>query len=115
MSVSFWNILDGFVQTSELVIDRPKWSSHSRDASIIYRLDYGYLAGASGGDGNEIDVWRRTLPVSHFDAVVCMVDPGKHDPEVKLLLGCSVEDKRIVCTFHETHGAGVILLERKAF
>ncbi|MDP6053882.1 MAG: hypothetical protein QF879_16200 [Candidatus Latescibacteria bacterium] len=68
-----------------------------------------------GGDGNEIDVWRRTLPVSHFDAVVCMVDPGKHDPEVKLLLGCSVEDKRIVCTFHETHGAGVILLERKAF
>ena len=53
--------------------------------------------------------------MSHFDAVVCMVDPGKHDPEVKLLLGCSVEDKRIVCTFHETHGAGVILLERKAF
>ena len=114
MDSSFWTQLDTLVQTSELVIDRPRGSRHPRISSVVYPLDYGYLSDTSGGDGNEVDVWRGSLPETCLDAVVCTTDLRKRDTEVKLLIGCSTEEKQIVCRFHETNGMGVILIERKA-
>ena len=66
MGFAFWTQLDALVQTSELVIDRPKGSPHPRASSVVYPLDYGYLSNTSGGDGNEIDVLLSILLAS-FD------------------------------------------------
>ena len=89
MSSSFWEELDALIATSKLIIDRPKSGSHPRYSSVIYPLDYGFLEGTSGGDGNGIDVWRGSLSDDHLDAIICTVDPRKRDTEVKLLIGIS--------------------------
>jgi inorganic pyrophosphatase len=39
-----------------MVIDRPKASAHPRFPEFIYPVDYGYLAGTTGGDGDPIDI-----------------------------------------------------------
>jgi inorganic pyrophosphatase len=97
---SFWTLLDSIIQTAELVIDRPQGSSHPRYPSVVYPMDYGYLAGTSGGDGHGVDVWRGSLAEGQLDAVVCTVDVLKRDVEVKLLLGCTAEEKVTACDFH---------------
>ena len=40
----FWNALDELVNTSEIVIDRPKGSVHPRFPDFIYRVDYVILS-----------------------------------------------------------------------
>jgi len=113
MRTSFWEHLDALIRSSELVIDRPKGTSHPRYPSIVYPLDYGYLKGTSGGDGNEIDVWRGSLAEGRLDAVICTVDLMKRDTEVKLLIGCSAAETRTICDFHNRGSMSGILVERK--
>ncbi len=100
MEKSFWIFLDSLLQSGEIVIDRPKGSAHPRYPSLIYPLDYGYLNGTTGGDGNELDLWRGSCPEVKLDAVVCTVDLFKKDVEVKLLLSCTEEEKQMICDFH---------------
>ncbi len=97
--MQFWSALDELAGRSEVVIDRPKGSAHPRYPDMIYRLDYGYLAGTSSMDGG-IDVWVGSLPDRAVNAVVCTVDLLKGDSEIKLLLGCTEEEMNIV---HEVH------------
>ena len=98
-NAEFWNVLDELVDNSEIIIDRPKGSTHPKYPDFIYRLDYGYLANTSSMDGAAIDVWvgsgeRKT------DAVMCIVDLQKKDSEIKILIGCTEEEKSII---YETH------------
>jgi inorganic pyrophosphatase len=111
---TFWTDLDILLQSAELVIDRPQGSSHPRYPLLIYPLDYGYLKGTSGGDGNELDVWRGTCTEAKLDAIVCTVDRLKKDVEIKLLLGCTDQEKIIICDFHnDSKYMGAVLLNRK--
>ena len=82
MEESFWTNLDLLLQSTELVIDRPRGSSHPRYPSLVYPLDYGYLKETSGGDGNELDIWRGTCTEAKLVAFVCTVDHLKNDVEV---------------------------------
>lgn len=109
---SFWEKLDQLCEESQVVLDRPTGCRHPRRPEIVYPLDYGYLEGTSGGDGNEVDVWVGSLPERALDAVVCTADTHKRDAELKLLLGCTAEEAQIICAFHETHGMGSLLIER---
>ncbi len=112
---SFWKYLDSLILAAELVIDRPKGSSHPRHKSIVYPLDYGYLKGTSAGDGNEIDAWRGSLTENTLEAVVCTVDLLKRDIEIKLLLGCTEKEQTIICDFHnDSRYMAAILLKREA-
>lgn len=95
----FWNALDQLVNTSEIVIDRPKGSSHPKYPDFVYKLDYGYLKNTSSMDGAGIDVWVGSGE-KKADAVMCIVDLLKKDSEIKILLGCTEEEKEIV---YETH------------
>ena len=99
MQESFWSNLDSLIASSELVIDRPRGSVHPRHPSVIYPVDYGFLKGTSGGDGEGIDVWRGSLPDGKFDAIVCTVDSEQRDAEVKLLIGCSSAEKQVLVDF----------------
>jgi inorganic pyrophosphatase len=98
--MDFWTRLDGLVASHELVIDRPRGTTHPRFPGLVYPLDYGYLKGTSGGDGSEVDVWRGSQTPSHLVAVVCTVDVLKGDVEAKLLLGCTVQEIDTVRRFH---------------
>jgi len=109
--MDFWTRLDGLIASKEIVIDRPKGSSHPRFPEIVYPLDYGYLNDTSGGDGNEIDVWRGSIKDEALMAVVCTVDTLKNDTELKLLIGCTESEMEIVDRFHNDNEymSGIII------
>ncbi len=98
--MDFWARLDSLVASNEVVLDRPKGSTHPRYPEIVYPLDYGYLRGSSGGDGNEIDVWQGSVSEKQLAAVACTVDTLKGDAEIKLLVGCTNEEIGTVYRFH---------------
>ena len=50
-------------------------------------------------DGAEIDVWVGS-DEKKVDAIMCIVDLMKKDSEIKILIGCTEEEKEIV---YETH------------
>lgn len=110
---AFWQALDRLISASEIVIDRPKGSAHPRFPSRIYPLDYGYLAGTASMDGDGIDLWRGTAPTQRLDAVVCTVDLMKRDSEIKLLIGCTEDEKAAVMRWHnDSDMMKAILIER---
>ncbi len=96
----FWNALDSLVQQSEIVIDRPKGSVHPNFHDFFYEVDYGYLKNTKSMDGGGIDVWRGTDKEQKVDAIMCTLDLKKRDSEIKILMGCTEEEKQKI--FH-TH------------
>ncbi|MDQ7094596.1 inorganic pyrophosphatase [Desulfosporosinus sp. PR] len=110
----FWHSLDKLVEEATVIIDRPKGSRHPRYPKLIYPVDYGYLQGTSSMDGGGIDVWRGTKAAQTVDAIICTLDLLKKDSEIKILFGCSAEEKSIVYRFHnESEYMKGILIERK--
>jgi inorganic pyrophosphatase len=51
-------------------------------------------------DSGGIDVWLGSDPGRQIDAVICTVDLMKKDSEIKLLIGCTEEEKQTVLAFH---------------
>ena len=95
----FWKALDELVNNSDIIIDRPKGTAHPKYPDFIYKVDYGYLKETSSMDGTGIDVWVGS-GVKMIDAIMCIVDLIKKDSEIKILIGCTEEEKEMV---YETH------------
>lgn len=113
MNKEFWNAIDKLVGESEIVIDRPKGSVHPRYSNFHYKVDYGYLKNTSSMDGGGIDIWKGTAPDQKVDAIICIVDLLKRDSEIKLLIGCTEEEKDIVYKTHnETDYMKGIMIQR---
>ena len=51
-------------------------------------------------DGSGIDVWVGTNPERKIDAIMCIVDLLKRDSEIKILIGCTEEEKALVYRTH---------------
>jgi inorganic pyrophosphatase len=105
---SFWQSMQQLLITNPLVIDRPKGSSHPRYPHVIYPLDYGYLEHTTSSDGGGIDVWLGSLSTltdnmntKTLTGILCTFDTLKYDAEIKLLIGCSEEDIRVIRDFHK--------------
>jgi inorganic pyrophosphatase len=109
---AFWRGLDKLVAACCLVIDRPRGSPHPRHPSFVYPLDYGYLQGTRSADGDGVDVWVGSLPEREVTAVVCTVDGEKRDAEVKILLGCTPQEARLILAVHNWGSQAGLLLER---
>ncbi len=108
----FWNALDELVNSSEIVIDRPKGSTHPRFPNFIYQVDYGYLKNTTSMDGAGIDVWVGSGD-RKIDAIMCIVDLMKKDSEIKILIGCTEEEKmKIYRTHNETQYMKGVLIRR---
>jgi inorganic pyrophosphatase len=110
--MDFWEKLDNLIATIPLVIDRPKGSAHPRYSELIYPLDYGYLEGTTAGDGDGIDVWRGSLGDNRLVAVICAVDGVKLDAEVKLIIGCTENEIRIIERFHNNDRQSGMVIRR---
>ncbi len=112
MNDEFWNALDEVVENSEIVIDRPKGTAHPKFPDFIYKVDYGYLKETTAMDGGGIDVWVGTGE-KKIDAIVVIVDLMKKDSEIKILIGCTDEEKQIIYQTHnETKYMKGILIRR---
>ena len=96
----FWQRLDALLERCQIVIDRPRGSHHPRFPEIVYALDYGYLDGTSSNDGEGIDVWLGSDKERGLDAVICTVDLDKGDAEMKLMVGCTDEEKADIARFY---------------
>ena len=96
----FWRALDELVGKTKIVIDRPKGSRHPRFPNIIYKVNYGYLENTYSMDGSGIDVWVGTMNDKKIDAIMCIVDLMKNDSEIKILIGCTEEEKDVIYRFH---------------
>ena len=106
-------MLEELVYNSEIVIDRPKGTAHPKYPDFIYRVDYGYLKNTSSMDGDGIDVWVGSKSDKQIDAIMCIVDVMKKDSEIKILIGCTEEEKAIVYETHnETQYMKGILIHR---
>ena len=109
----FWDMLEELVSNSEIVIDRPKGTVHPKYPDFVYRVDYGYLKNTSSMDGDGIDVWVGSESDKQIDAIMCTVDVMKKDSEIKILIGCTEEEKAIVYETHnETQYMKGILIRR---
>ncbi len=99
-SPAFWAALERLISESNLVIDRPRNSTHPRYPQVIYPLDYGYLENTASMDGSGIDVWRGSHPQPILTGIVVTVDLMKRDSEIKLLLGCTADEVASILAFH---------------
>lgn len=115
MNCKFWLALDNLVGQSVIVIDRPKGTAHPRYPDFIYMVDYGFLKNTSSMDGEGIDVWVGTDEKKNIDAIICTVDLMKRDSEIKILIGCTEEEKEFVYKTHNEseHMKGILLRREK--
>lgn len=114
MNNEFWTALDHLVNQSEIVIDRPKGTAHPKYPDFIYKVDYGFLKNTTSMDGTGIDIWVGTDEKKNIDAIMCTVDLMKRDSEIKILIGCTEEEKETINKIHnESQYMKGILLRRE--
>lgn len=66
---------------------------------MVYEIDYGYIKNTKSMDGGGIDVFMGTENIKKIDTIVCIIDLLKKDSEIKILIGCTEEEKIKVYNF----------------
>jgi inorganic pyrophosphatase len=108
----FWSSLEKLVNSSKIVIDRPKNSAHPKYPDFIYPVDYGYLKNTSSMDGCGIDIWKGSGNQG-IDGIVCIVDNLKKDSEIKILLNCTKSEKEKILKVQNSGYMSAVLINRK--
>lgn len=72
-------------QTVHVTVDRKLGTAHPKYPNMIYEVNYGYIAGILGGDGEEQDAYVLGVdePIDEFDGVVIAVIHRLNDNENK--------------------------------
>jgi len=92
MNHEFWEYLQRLVETSQIVLDRPKGSTHPRHKQQPYPVSYGYLAGTTAIDAGGVDIWVGSLKEKKVVGALCTVDLLKRDTELKILYDCTEDE-----------------------
>ena len=112
MEKQFWSRLDELIESSEIILDRPRGTRHPTYKNIVFPLDYGYLEGTTTVDGNGRDIWSGTAENRRLTAIACTVDVHKKDAEIKLIIGCTDEEIGIIEDFHNGPYQSAIIIKR---
>lgn len=75
-------------KTMDIVIDRPVGHTHvTKGITLHYTINYGYLPGIKGGDGEEQDVYILGVaePLTHFRGRIIGAVRRQDDNEDKLV------------------------------
>ncbi len=99
MNDEFWDYLQTLVETSHIVLDRPKGSQHPRFNQNTYPVNYGYLEGTTSIDSGGVDIWVGTLGSKTIVGVLCTVDLHKKDTELKILYDCTENEVNLILDF----------------
>jgi len=69
----------------EVVMDRPIGAEHPKHAGVFYPINYGYIEGLLGGDGEEQDVYVLdcNFPLEKCNATIIAVVHRFDDDECK--------------------------------
>ncbi len=92
MNDDFWDYLQRLVDSSQIVLDRPKGSIHPRFGQLQYPVNYGYLAGTTAMDAGGVDIWVGSIDQKQVVGALCTVDLLKRDTELKILYDCTPEE-----------------------
>lgn len=82
-------ILDGYRKILgrhvTVTMDRPIGTTHPKHPNIVYPINYGYVDGLLGGDGEEQDVYvlGESRPLDTFEGIVIAVVHRFDDNECK--------------------------------
>lgn len=81
-------------KTVTVRIDRPVGSVHPKHPEVIYPINYGYIPGVIGGDGEELDVYvlGPREPLEEFTGKVIAVVHRENDIEDKLVASDGSEE-----------------------
>lgn len=97
-------------RTVEIKIDRPKGSAHPKHPDMIYPVNYGYIPGVQGGDGEELDVYLLGVdtPQQKYLCRIIGIVHRKNDNEDKLIAAppgmmISKEDAESSVSFQEQY------------
>jgi len=93
-----WPVWDRLIEDMGITLDRPKDSTHPVHDSIRYPIDYGYINGTSGADGEEVDIFVGTED-NGLIAAISTTDFRKNDRELKLIYNCSPTEIYLVNGF----------------
>jgi inorganic pyrophosphatase len=96
----YWQGMLELIQTNSIILDRPKGTRHPRYPELIYPLDYGYVENTTASDGDGIDVWSGSLNTKTLTGILCTFDKIKRDAEIKLLIGCTMDDVQRIQNFN---------------
>ena len=74
-------------KTVYIEMDRPIGTPHPKHPEIIYPINYGFIPGVLGGDGEELDVYLLGVdePVKDFTAKIIAIVHRRDDVEDKLV------------------------------
>lgn len=75
-------------KTVTVKIDRPIGYIHRKEKyDLVYPINYGYIPGVLGGDGEELDVYLLGVdkPVEEYSAVIIGIAYRENDVEDKLV------------------------------
>lgn len=75
-------------KTVDIIIDRPIGYVHKKENySLTYPINYGYIPGVIGGDGEELDVYLLGVnePVTEYKAQIIGIAHRENDVEDKLV------------------------------
>lgn len=76
-------------KTVDIKIDRPIGYKHKKENyTIIYPINYGYIPGVLGGDGEELDVYLLGVdkPVEEYTGKIIGIVHRENDVEDKLVM-----------------------------
>jgi len=96
---AFWEYLEKIIKDNGIITDRPKGTRHPKYNDMVYITDYGYIKNTKSADGGGIDVFLGTDNNKNIDTIFCIIDLLKKDSEIKILIGCTEEEKTKIYNF----------------
>ena len=83
-------------RTVDIVIDRPRGSTHPRSPDMVYPVNYGYVPGTMAPDGHPIDVYVLGVdhPLMQCSVKVIAAIRRRDDVEDKIVAAVSGEWNR---------------------
>lgn len=87
-------------KTVRIEMDRPIGTEHPKHPGLLYPINYGYIPGVLGGDGEELDVYVLGIdtPVKECTVMVIGIAHRENDVEDKLIAapeGMSFNEKQM--------------------
>lgn len=74
-------------KTVRVEIDRPIGTAHPKHPEIIYKINYGFIPGVIGGDGEELDVYvlGEEKQINEITVKIIAIIHRENDVEDKLV------------------------------